>query len=86
MGRSKPRASGDDPAVERTQDASSSVNPARAGMIPSLVRAEIVRQRKPRASGDDPVAGMRPDVMADVNPARAGMIPASDRRTGGRRP
>ena len=32
------------------------VNPARAGMIPSVIRVSDFETSKPRASGDDPIA------------------------------
>ena len=51
------------------------VNPARAGMIPTLLPAPLLPARKPRASGDDPQT-LEGEVLAvQVNPARAGMIP-----------
>ena len=57
---SKPRASGDDPTRVLMMSNSVSVNPARAGMIPSLSKRLPRSLRKPRASGDDP----RPFICA----------------------
>ena len=51
---SKPRASGDDPAVQQIADAIRYVNPARAGMIRTVASISPALTRKPRASGDDP--------------------------------
>ena len=53
-GRSKPRASGDDPGAKAADRWALSVNPARAGMIPSPIVRRGCRYGKPRASGDDP--------------------------------
>ena len=53
----KPRASGDDPPVQRTNLAGLEVNPARAGMIPRDLHHATPQARKPRASGDDPRLG-----------------------------
>ena len=50
----KPRASGDDPRLSWAAGKSSSVNPARAGMIPTVIFDEFIIESKPRASGDDP--------------------------------
>ena len=51
---SKPRASGDDPALIKMVQAYSGVNPARAGMIPLINSVDEHKDSKPRASGDDP--------------------------------
>ena len=51
---SRPRASGDDPRVIPSASVSRSVDPARAGMIPSDLYSAIESDRRPRASGDDP--------------------------------
>ena len=50
----KPRASGDDPAVDYGPDYLDGVNPARAGMIPPPGAPWEPSAGKPRASGDDP--------------------------------
>ena len=50
----KPRASGDDPTVDKFIKDVAAVNPARAGMIHRGIEVGLVRPRKPRASGDDP--------------------------------
>ena len=52
--RSKPRASGDDPVYDGGDADCSSVNPARAGMIPVNRQNYYPVTGKPRASGDDP--------------------------------
>ena len=51
---SKPRASGDDPDAESAMTNMTSVNPARAGMIPRRRPPGTPGTCKPRASGDDP--------------------------------
>ena len=50
----KPRASGDDPDAGFDTGAATFVNPARAGMIRSILTNGRCDVRKPRASGDDP--------------------------------
>ena len=61
----KPRASGDDPAVDPTPEVSPDVNPARAGMILTLTRIENLTYCKPRASGDDPApSGLTPTPLS----------------------
>ena len=54
MGLSKPRASGDDPKRIMTGTDEGDVNPARAGMIPTVTAVPAATASKPRASGDDP--------------------------------
>ena len=51
----KPRASGDDPAVDGGAHDLLEVNPARAGMILAVIVFVAACIGKPRASGDDPV-------------------------------
>ena len=51
---SKPRASGDDPDAVMRPEGEKKVNPARAGMIPTVAAKEALFSGKPRASGDDP--------------------------------
>ena len=52
--RRKPRASGDDPIVVTWLGVVTAVNPARAGMIRTLLDSVSSLICKPRASGDDP--------------------------------
>ena len=63
-GRSKPRASGDDPGAKAADRWALSVNPARAGMIPTSSAKPGSPRSKPRASGDDPhhPSNLRDDV------------------------
>ena len=70
----KPRASGDDPNQYTLTWPSYSVNPARAGMIPTVGDKNFPAECKPRASGDDPPVRSRRRAWPAVNPARAGMI------------
>ena len=58
---SKPRASGDDPALFEYTAYRRPVNPARAGMIHGGFGDLSVADGKPRASGDDPRARNHPD-------------------------
>ena len=51
-----PRESGDDPAVQAFAGQSSTVFPARAGMIPHGRLRPAGGVRIPRESGDDPVS------------------------------
>ena len=53
----KPRASGDDPNFAFPTGPSTSVNPARAGMIRTAPGPPRCTSSKPRASGDDPELG-----------------------------
>ena len=50
------------------------VNPARAGMILTLMVNSQIAMSKPRASGDDPMTYCGQGLPVRVNPARAGMI------------
>ena len=61
----KPRASGDDPSGSVSSQERTSVNPARAGMIPLTLTLLSVWVCKPRASGDDP-AFLAVKAVADL--------------------
>ena len=53
----KPRVCGDDPGSNHALEVFRQVNPACAGMIPTMSLSNIIAISKPRVCGDDPGAG-----------------------------
>ena len=70
--RSIPRESGDDPVSSSRLTASSTVFPARAGMIPQTSPPRAERNSIPRESGDDPYYYPRPGGHIRYSPRERG--------------